>query len=189
MMDMATWSAIQLLYLVEFADFDSQTMLGKGWNTGSLGTMGGTDSAAYHTVKATGANNQYRWIEDPFSNVFDWIDGFVGSNSTDTYAAAKDSYAGGSEDLTALGFKLPSSGAIHGFGYSDAAPWAFIPDTASGSDYTTYVCDRVVSGSSLCPACVGGSYSDLAYCGFFYLSANRGASNTSGFLGSRLLKT
>ena len=189
MMDLATWSAIQLLYLVEFANFDSQTVLGKGWNTGSIGSMGGTDSAAYHTVKATGAHNQYRNIEDPFSNCYDWIDGFVGSNNSDTYAAAKDSYAGGNSDLTALGFKLPSSGAIRGFGYSAAAPWAFIPDTASGTDYTTYVCDRVNSNSSLCPAYVGGYYNDNANFGFFFFNANNSASNTYGNLGSRLLKT
>jgi hypothetical protein len=189
MMDLATWSAIQLLYLVEFADFDSQTVLGKGWNTGSIGTMGGTDSATYHTVKATGAHNQYRWIEDPFSNCYDWIDGFLGSNGTNTYAAAKDSYAGGSGDLTALGFKLPSSGAIRGFGYSDAAPWAFIPDTASGTDCTTYVCDRVYSSSSLYPAFVGGYYGVTADCGFFYFNAYFSASISSSNLGSRLLKT
>lgn len=189
MMDLATWSAIQLLYLVEFADFDSQTVLGKGWNTGSIGSMGGTDSASYHTVKATGAHNQYRNIEDPFSNCCDWIDGFVGSNNSDTYAAAKDSYAGGNSDLTALGFKLPSSGAIRGFGYSATAPWAFIPDTASGTDYTTYVCDRVYSVSSLCPAYVGGSYGGGAGYGFFYFYAFNSASSASGYLGSRLLKT
>ena len=187
MMDLATWSAIQLLYLVEFANFDSQTVLGKGWNTGSLGSMGGTDSAAYHTVKATGAHNQYRNIEDPFSNCYDWIDGFVGSNNSDTYAAAKDSYAGGNSDLTALGFKLPSSGAICGFGYSATAPWAFIPDTASGTDYTTYVCGRVLSSSSLYPAYVGGYYGDYARYGFFYFNASNSASNTNGNLGSRNL--
>ena len=187
MMDLATWSAIQLLYLVEFANFDSQTVLGKGWNTGTIGAMGGTDSAAYHTIKATGAHNQYRWIEDPFSNCYDWIDGFVGSNNSNTYAAANDTYAGGNGDLNELGFKLPSSGAIHGFGYSEYAAWAFIPDTASGSDYTTYVCDRVNSSSSLYPAYVGGSYRDSASYGFFFFNANSSASYSSGSLGSRLL--
>lgn len=188
MMDLAAWCALELLYLVEFANFDSQTTLGKGWNTGSIGTMGGTDSAAYHTVKATGAHNQYRWIEDPFSNCWDWIDGFVG-NKTKTYAAANSSYAGGNSDLNELGFALPSSGAIHGFGYSESAAWAFIADTASGSDYTTYVCDRVYSSSSLYPACVGGDCYGNAFCGFFFFNANSSAANANGNLGSRLLKT
>jgi len=188
MMDLAAWCALELLYLVEFANFDSQTTLGKGWNTGSIGTMGGTDSAAYHTVKASGAHNQYRWIEDPFSNCWDWIDGFVG-NKTKTYAAANSSYAGGNSDLNELGFALPSSGAIHGFGYSESAAWAFIADTASGSDYTTYVCDRVYSGSSLFPAYVGGDCYDSANYGFFYFNAYSGASFTNDYLGSRLLKT
>ncbi len=187
MMDLATWSAIQILYLVEFANFDSQTTLGKGWNTGSAGTMGATGSAAYHTVKADGAHNQYRWIEDPFSNVYDWIDGFVGSK-TKTYAAANDSYAGGNSDLNELGFALPSSGAIRGFGYSESAAWAFIPDTASGSDYTTYVTDRVNSNASLFPAYVGGDCSDGAIYGLFYLSAGSNASSTNSYLGSRLQK-
>lgn len=188
MMDLAAWCALELLYLVEFANFDSQTTLGKGWNTGSLGTMGGTDSAAYHTVKASGAHNQYRWIEDPFSNCWDWIDGFMG-NKKKTYAAANSSYAGGNSDLNELGFALPSSGAIHGFGYSESAAWAFIADTASGSDYTTHVCDRVGSGSSLHPAYVGGYYVDSAVYGFFYFYADDDASDTFGSLGSRLLKT
>ena len=189
MMDLAAWCALELLYLVEYANFDSQTILGKGWNTGSIGGMGGTDSAAYHTVKATGAHNQYRWIEDPFSNCYDWIDGFAGSNSSGTYAAANNSYTGGNGDLNELGFELPPSGAIHGFGYSESAAWAFIPDTASGTDYTTYVCDRVFSYSSLYPAYVGGGYGDYASCGFFYFYAYNSASYTSGILGSRLLKT
>ena len=189
MMDLAAWCALELLYLVEYANFDSQTMLGKGWNTGTIGAMGGTDSAAYHTIKATGAHNQYRWIEDPFSNCYDWIDGFVGSNNSNTYAAANDTYAGGNGDLNELGFKLPSSGAIHGFGYSEYAAWAFIPDTASGSDYTTYVCDRVYSDSSLYPAYVGGYYYGSAYYGFFFFNAGNSASLANGSLGSRLLKT
>ena len=115
--------------------------------------------------------------------------GFVGSNNSNTYAAANDTYAGGNGDLNELGFKLPSSGAIHGFGYSEYAAWAFIPDTANGTDYTTYVCDRVYSLSSLYPAYVGGSYGDSALYGFFCFFAYYSASGAGGNLGSRLLKT
>ena len=189
MMDLATWSAIQMLYLVEFAHFDSQTKLGKGWNTGSAGTMGGTDSAAYHTVKATGAHNQYRWIEDPYSNVYDWIDGFMGSTSK-TYAAANSTYEGGNGDLNELGFSLPSSNEIKNFGYSESAAWAFIPsESIKNSDYNTYACDYVSSDSSLHPACVGGYCGDYANYGLFCFYASSDASSTHASLGSRLQKT
>lgn len=185
MLDLAAWSALQMLYLVEFANFDSQTVLGKGWNTGSVGSMGGTDSATYHTIKATGTHNQYRWVEDPFSNVLDWIDGFLGSTYA-VYADAKKSYTGTTSNLETLGFKLPSSGWIKGFGYSEAAPWAFIPDTSGGSQ-STYVPDYVRSDSSARPAFVGGLYADNTYYGFFFFGASSGASGTGGNLGSRLL--
>lgn len=187
MLDYASWSAIQMLYLVEFGTFDSQTALGKGWNTGSAGAMGGTTGAAYHTIKTTGAHNMYRWIEDPFSNVLDNIDGFIASGLA-VYAGVSDTgYAGTTSDLTATGVTLPSSGAIQGFGYSADAPWAFIPDTASGTDYTTYVTDRVASYTDARVARVGGVYDDNAYYGFFCLYANNNASNTGAFYGSRLL--
>jgi len=188
MMDLAAWSAIQLLYLVEFAHFDSQTKLGGGWNTGSVGSMGGTGSALYHTVKATGAHNQYRWIEDPFSNVRDWIDGFIGSKSSNCFAAANSSYTGTKTDLNDLGFRLPAANDISGFGYSEYAPWAFIPNAStSDSSYATYVCGQVSSNSSAYPASVGGRYNAYAGYGLFYFYADSAASYTYAGLGSRLL--
>lgn len=69
LMDIATWSALQMLYLVEFANFDSQTVLGTGNNSGSVKATGITDDAVYHTLKVSGNSNQYRWIENPFSNL------------------------------------------------------------------------------------------------------------------------
>ena len=186
MMDLATWSAIQMLYLVEFANFDSQTKLGEGWNTGSVSSMGATGSAAYHTIKASGSHNMYRWIEDPASNVFDWIDGFLGSTSA-AYAGASGPFAGDTGDLENLGFRLPGNGYIKGFGYSEDAAWAFIPDTSGGSD-STYVPDYVSAGSSARPAFVGGRYSSGRYYGLFCFYANNSASLANGDLGSRLLK-
>ena len=189
MMDLASWSAIQMLYLIEFATFYSQDALGKGWNTGSVGTMGGTTGATYHTIKTTGAHNQYRWIEDPFSNVLDSIDGFIASSGA-VYAGVSDTgYTGSTSDLANTGITLPSPGSIQGFGYSADTPWAFIPDTASGSDSTTYVTDRVYSGSNtgICVARVGGVYNDFNSTGFFCIYVNNPASTIVVNAGSRLI--
>ena len=162
MLDYATWSALQMLYLVEFANFNSQTALGKGWNTGSVGTMGGTDGAAY-------------------------IDGFVASSKKVYTETDKSKYVDTTTGLTNTNVTLPSSNYISGFGYSENAAWAFIPDAASGSE-TTYVTDRVNSGAGIRAAFVGGNFSDSDGYGFFYLFAVNDASNTVGGLGSRLLK-
>ena len=187
MLDLATWSALQMLYLVEFADFYSQNTLGTGWNTGSVGQMGGTDGAAYHTIKASGAHNMYRWVEDPFSNVRDWVDGFIGSKYAIYIGTTPSTYNGTTTTLTqASGLKLPSSGYISGLGYSEESAWAFIPEAASGSE-STYVTDYVYSNASAYPVGVGGSYNADAIYGLFYFNANNSASITSASLGSRLL--
>lgn len=188
MLDLAAWSAIQLLYLVEYATFYSQDALGKGWNTGAVGNVGGTAGAAYHTIKATGAHNMYRWIEDPFSNVRDWIDGFYASGRA-VYAGASDTgYAGGTSDLTRTGITLPTSNSFAtGLGYSEDAAWAFIPDAASGGSASTHLTDYVYSSTGDRVASVGGLYSDSDSSGLFCLSAYSYASSAYAHIGSRLL--
>ena len=193
-MDLATWSAIQLLYLVEFADFDAQKKLGTGYKNEEdwePGKTGGTDNFKYHTVKRSGKSNSYRWIEDPFSNVFDWIDGFMGCEKG-CRISAMDTYTGDRDELEDTGIGLADDGWISGFGYSKDAPWAFIPDASVDDDDRERhsIGDFVWSLSSrLYPAYVGGFYSDDAYYGFFCMNADDSASNTYGGLGSRLLKT
>ena len=187
MLDFATWAAVQMLYLVEYANFNSQDALGKGWNTGSVGTMGGTTGAAYHTIKTTGAHNQYRWIEDPYSNVLDWIDGFVTSSRVVYTAASDHGYAGGTSDLESTGIRLPSSAYATGIGYSEQAAWAFIPDAASGGSETSYLTDYVASNTDVRVAGVGGNFIDDAYYGMFYLSASIDTSSAYASRGSRLL--
>lgn len=187
MLDFATWSAIQMLYLVEYANFYSQDKLGTGWNKGSAGTMGGTTGAAYHTLKVSGAHNQYRWIEDPFSNVMDNIDGFATSERA-VYAGVSDTgYTGSISGLQNTGITLPSSNYATGLGYSDQAAWAFIPDTASGGSSTTYLTDYVYSKTGTRVARVGGGYDSSDNYGMFCLAAYVGASLTGGNYGSRLL--
>lgn len=191
MIDLASWAAIQMLYLVEFANFNSQNTLGTGYAgvTSAVAAGGGTDNAAYHTLKISGGHNQYRWIEDPYSNCYNRIDGVLGSKSA-TYAGVSDTgYTGTTTGLDSLGFALPANGAIRGFGYSADAPWAFIPDTSDSGDstYATYVCDSVYSGVGANPARVGGYYDPDASSGFFYIGANVSGTLTTASWGSRLL--
>lgn len=187
-MDVAVWSALQLLYLIEFADFNSQSTLGTGQNTGSVKATGATTGALYHTLKLSAASNQYRWVENPFSNLLTWLDGFYSSSRSVYLTDANTSLSVTTSGKKDSGVDLPSSnGCISGFGYSSRFAWAFIPDTINGTTYTVYVSDRVYSHSSYPIAAVGGYYYSYANYGFFYLYAYYNASDTNTYIGSRLL--
>lgn len=187
-MDVAVWSALQMLYLVEFADFNSQSKLGNGQNTGSVKATGSTTGASYHTLKLSSASNQYRWVENPFSNLCTWLAGFYSSSRSVYLTEADTTLSVTTSGKTDSGIDLPSSnGCISGFGFSDDFSWAFIPDTSTGTDYTKYAADRVGSLSSYPIALVGGYYDSYAGYGFFYLNANYDASGTNSSIGSRLL--
>lgn len=193
MMDIDTWSAIQMLYLVEFANFDSQTVLGKGFVSSVVGTMGATDNALYHTIKATTNHNQYRWIEDPFSNCVDWIDGYVGSTSEVYIGHDNSTFTGGTSGLTKTSLRLPNvqneKYCITGFGYDSNNSHVFVPDTSvTNVNYNTYVCDDVDSSGSLFPAIVGGACSGVLGNGFFRWDSWDAPSSSYPGLGSRLFR-
>ena len=189
MIDLATWSALQMLYLVEFADWHSQSTLGTGYAgvTSAVAEMGATGSAAYHTLKISGGHNMYRWVEDPFSNCLDWVDGFTASSYAMYTSTDNNTYSDSTSGMTATGVSLPTSGGyINGLGYSEEAAWAFLPTASSGSE-TSYIPDRVVTNSGVRALCVGGYYSTGAHCGFFYFYAVSESSFASAYVGSRLL--
>ena len=186
MLDIATWSALQMLYLIEFADFHSQNTLGKGYGSSSQ-VSGASDGAVYHTVNGGNTYNQYRWVEQPFGRVYDWVDGFMASSRNCYLGTDNATFADSTSALTAAGVTLPSSNYITGFGYSEEFPWAFLPDEASGGSASTFVPDYVSSSSGTYALSVGGGYSSYDYCGFWCFFANNDASNTYSNLGSRLL--
>lgn len=186
MLDIATWSALQMLFLIEYADFNSQNILGRGYGSSSQ-TSGASDGAIYHTVNGGNTYNQYRWVEQPFGRVYDWVDGFMASSRNCYLGTDNATFADSTSALTAAGVKLPSSNYITGFGYSEEFPWAFLPDEASGGSASTFVPDYVSSYSGTYALCVGGGYSSYDYCGFWYFDAYSSASNAYAFIGSRLL--
>lgn len=191
-MDFATRFTIWLLYLVEFANWDSQSCIGYGCgNNSAAKAMGYTDSMPYHTGTSQssrtthGLGTQYRNIEGLWDNVRDWIDGcYYDSNGLNIIlnpANFSDSSGG-----TAVG--IPSSGYPSQFTLEDVSGTfpLFIPTEANGSD-STYSCDGWGFGSSDPCLYVGGNYSQVLSFGLFYVY-RYGTSTTNASVGSRLMK-
>ena len=82
--DFLTLWTIWLLYIVEYADWDCQGVIGNGGGNGNgPEKTGSTDNMNYHTgtihpgKAVNGVGIQYRNIEGLWSNVMQWVDGML----------------------------------------------------------------------------------------------------------------
>lgn len=181
--DLATWSAIQLLYLIEYADFDAFNIIGYM----GLGNTGGTSNAYYHTIKGKKSYNSYRWIESPTSNVFTVLDGII-VVSKNVYVKTNPPYSNTTTGMIYTNIALPGNNLIKGFAYSDTCKWAFIPDVVANLSDEAYTTDYTYCSNSTGNRLtfVGGSGAWTGY-GFFYFDAGGGIYYTSNQIGSRLI--
>lgn len=186
--DFAMRFTLWLLYIVEFADWNSQAKIGYGCSPSSSAfTMGYTDSMPYHTgtnqsSRATYGGTQYRNIEGLWDNVWDWCDGCYNDGNGLNIVLNPSKFSDGSNG-TAVG--VPSNGWPSAFKVKANGGFPmFIPTSASGND-ATYSCDCWYFDSSYPCLCVGGCYSHGASYGLFcvYYSA---ASYYVGSFGCRL---
>lgn len=192
--DFASWCAVWLLYLVEFADWNSQATIGVGiCNGSSMSNTGGTDGMSYHTGTAASSRTatgavQYRNIENPYGNIWEWIDGVNFSDGTVYVCTTPASYA---DDTTAgytnAGTKVQSNGFIKAIGLSSAAPWAFFPTEVGGSE-TIYIPDYASYSSGWRVLLVGGYYGySTGNVGLFLFDACYASSYSDSGVGARLL--
>lgn len=186
MLDIATWSALQLLFLVEFANFNSQNKLGKG-NGSESQASGSTNNAVYHTYNGGSTTNQYRWIEQPWGRVVNFADGALASARAVYLGTNNSTFDDEITVLEAAEITLPSSGLITGFGYSDNFPWAMVPDAASGGSASTYVPDNVNTGDDTFAWTVGGNFSGSDNFGLFFTGATAYTTVGTAWTGSRLI--
>ena len=190
--DFATYCAIIFLYVVEFADWDCQSKIGKGSVdvTSSPFANGVTDVMTYHTgaknrvVSLDSVGVQYRWIENLWGNVRQWVDGF-NANGTTVYTCTDPSkYA----DDTATGYTnigtLPSDGYIKDLTVTDNG--LLIPKTSGGSE-TTYIPDFMWSSYDWRVLDVGGDWSNGTYAGLLYFRAHDASSLSSSYISARLM--
>lgn len=189
--DFATYCAIIFLYVVEFADWNCQNKIAYGRvNQSSAITSGKTDTMVYHTgtagsrISDGAAECQYRWIENLWGNVYQWVDGFNANDTTVYYCTDPSKYA----DDTATGYTkigtLPASGYIKDLIVTDNG--LLIPKTTGGSE-TTYIPDYMWSSSGWRVLCVGGDWSYGANAGLLCFFANNASSNSNSSISARLL--
>ena len=191
--DFAMFWTIRMLYLVEFADWDGQKVIGFNCGNGSnVQTMGTTDSMTYHTgtmqsSRSTyGVGVQYRWIEDPWGNALEWCDGIYFSGSS-VYCIQNPAKFSDSSGGTKIGTRPTSDGYISDWSLPTAAgfEYALYPSAVNGSE-TTYIADYCYYSSSGVVLCVGGCYDQDRDRGPFYLIGYGAASDYSTDIGSRL---
>ena len=192
--DYAMYWTIMMLYLVEYANWNSQATIGYGCSAGSAKfNMGATDAMTYHTGtsaanRTTYGSVQYRYIEGLWDNVYDWCDGiyFSGAN---VYCIKNPASFSDTTGGTLEGTRPTSSGYISAWTNPTAAgfEYALYPSAVAGSE-TTYICDYCNYSSSGVVLRVGGNYGQSQDRGAFYLNGNSAASYSSASVGCRLQK-
>lgn len=187
-MDFAQFWYVNMLFLVEFADWNGERV-GRGCSTnGSKMNNGQTDAMGYHTGTTAASRDsygftQYRNIEGWWDNVYDWMDGCYYNNNGLNVISNPNNFSD-SANGTLVG--TPSSGYPSDFTIPTASglEWALFPSAANGSQ-TTYVPDYWdFDGSSPCLR-HGGDYFQYQSHGPFYVGCSRTSSSSDG-IGCRL---
>ena len=187
-MDFAQFWYVNMLFLVEFADWNGER-IGRGCSTsGSKMNNGQTDAMGYHTGTTAASRDsygftQYRNIEGWWDNVYDWMDGCYYNNNGLNVISNPNNFSD-SANGTLVG--MPSSGYPSDFTIPTASglEWALFPSAANGSQ-TTYVPDNWYFDGR-CPClCHGGDYSRDQNRGPFCISCGN-ASSASDSVGCRL---
>lgn len=179
-----------LLYIVEFADWNSQAAIGNGCGSGaSVQNMGYTDSMPYHTGTTQssrdtyGLGTQYRNIEGLWDNLYDWCDGCynntLGFNIIKNPAQFSDNEGG----TTAAFPAFSQTGYPNALTVETAVGFPiFYPDSVSMVSDIMSTCDYWSFFPNMPCIYVGGNLTHNDYNGLFYFHS----SAALGGAGSRL---
>lgn len=204
----ASVSATQLLMLIEYATFNMQSAIGNGavsktddGTTNMAENTGATISLGNASGVVTNANGiqivSYRGEENPWGNIWKWIDGLNIQNPT-PFAAGQHGQLfvadhGFEDNKDASPYEdtgiCPSygEGYISAFGYNEEFDYLFIPTEHNGNS-STPVGDYVWNNNpGWRVALLGGSWNHGSKAGAFCLSLNSDASYRSRTFGGRLV--
>jgi len=211
-LDFALWSAVQMLYLVEYADFNTQDNLGDGNTGASYVSSSSSQTDSPHSIAGksnalgngstdatSGASSatrdtaymSYRGIENWYGNCWNWADGInVNEGSAGNVHVTNDytDFADGTTTgYTLLSSSLPtSSGFIQNILNTGAY---FLSSDNTGASSSTYLTDQhFASASASRVVRVGGDANDGAVAGGFCLNSSSGASSRARTISARLCR-
>lgn len=172
----------------ETADITAGTSVSsRGWITGATDDV----AASSGSIVSNSSGKypcKYRGIENPWGNIFQWIDGVNIKDYQAHICTDRTQYA----DATYDGNYIPlnytnasTNGYIKERGYDERYPWARFPVSVGGST-TTYYCDNYFRSTGERAVSFGGYYTVGAHAGLWFFGANGAASNASVGIGARL---
>lgn len=187
--DYASFWTLRMLFLVEWATWDGQSVL-KNTSDFSSGAVvtGKTASMAYHTgISADGYSVQYRYVEDPWENWLEWLDGLYYSGTNMYVINNPNNFAVGSNG-TKVGTRPTSYGFIKSWTIPTVSgyEWALVPTKMSSSIAYTY--DGYYYDSAGTVTYIGGARNTYDVHGPFFLYTDFTATSTSSVIGARIMK-
>lgn len=196
LLDIHAIDVLRTLFFIEFATLNSQSvMYGYANDNSAAVTSGLTDNV----VASSGSPNsntdgknpcKYRGIENPWGNVWQWVDG-VNINEYQAWVCknadqySSNVFAAPYEKLSYI--NCSSDVWMKTMGYDSAHPFAEFP-VAGGGSGSTYYCDLYYKNPGQHVARVGGYWAFGSYAGLSSWALH----NSSGYayvsVGGRLLK-
>ena len=197
-------TATELLFLIEYASFDMQSKIGAGVTTK-------TDDGATSMTEITGATTTlgnisgqvintngysvvaYRGEENPFGNIWKWIDGINVYNKNEGSVYIADH--GFKDDTNAAPYSdagitiCGSNGYVSAFAYNEDFDWLFIASEVLGNsslpvgDY--FWQNKAYNGYTV--AMLGGTWDGGSDAGGFYWYVTNASGNRHRIIGGRLL--
>lgn len=204
----ATSAMTQILFLIEYASFNTQAKIG-------MGNASKTDDGATNMSEVTGATTNlgnasgavtngnninivtYRGEENFWANIWGWVDGLNiysnGDNTNNSVYVADHAFveSKNNDHYKDAGFVLPpANGYVNAFGYSEEFDWLFLPsEVNNGASSSVPVGDYYYQSTASAGwrvAILGGAWSDGANHGGFYWYVYYTPSNRGRAIGGRL---
>lgn len=196
--DISTLSAIQMLFLVEYATNDSQKAIGRGYVDGNSSILqtGTCDNVLNLTGIPTGTNGKvdviYRGIEGLWGNIREWVDGINFNNREIWVCNNPSQYADDiSTNYTKLSYNLiNNTGYITELGIDQEGNKHIMLPFNSGGSNSTYYPDYVngnINNRTWRVLNIGGGLQGNSDAGLFCSYGDFGSTNSHDRVGSRLL--
>ena len=209
MQDYLATCAVQLLYLVEYGNFNAQTILGRGYTgaiaiqlTGATATGGAyaSGNASYGLPGIAGGDGtkpvSYRGIENLYGNTQTYVDGlnikadrdpWIADHDFDSTNVAGHPYV----HSTATPLSATADDYIANIKVDTTFDYGFLPSVAggAGTSSSTLIPDQYVSaaGPAIRVANYGGAVTQGSSAGPFTWWLNSASGNADASIGSRLM--